>query len=151
MSDEKVTQRFVVLPTQEDAKGKRYLVLGRIVDGKVDEHARNAMFTMDKNTRGMGVGSVYDVPTTNEGKSLFFGQKRWVGVYEDRAQVLEWQALEKAADLEAQRKATAKRIGTDDHELEVALEPLRLAYQRLPYPQRLGFELWVLSVLRRTR
>lgn len=55
----------------------------------------------------------------------------------DNDLVIQWQAADRAFDL-AQK-----------HALEEQLEPLRRAYQALPTMQRLGFELWVLSVLRR--
>ena len=80
---------------------------------------------------------------------LSSGKKKWLREYSDKAQVLAWQAKEKSFDAMQAAKAREKRESSDSSALEEALKPIARAYSALPYPQRLAFEVWVLSTIKK--
>lgn len=146
-------RRFVVLPTWVNKDGKKFVSVALVenVNGGNDD-GYGWIYALGKDNRRLCVGHEYWIPFMEKpdgGKSLYFGRAKWVGQHADRARVVNWQAAERAATSKAAAQAREKREATDDSALRDALEPLAAAYQKLPYPSRLGFEVWVLSVLRR--
>ena len=141
-------RRFVVLPLWVSPKdGKKHMVLA-----PVDSIAQEMVYSQTKDNRRLCVGHEYYIPFLEKpdgGSSVYFGRAKWRGQHADRDRVLAWQAQERAATAKDAAHAREKREATDDSALVEALQPLAEAYQKLPYPSRLGFEVWVLSVLRR--
>lgn len=113
-----------------------------------DSHYFNAKKAR-KSFVGMRVGQVYSIPVTNEGKTFVFGKKVWEGEHKNEEEVLAWQAEQRSADLLEERRKRETAESSSTSALERALRPVANAYRHLPAPQRLAFELWVLSVLRR--
>lgn len=144
MSQATRTDEFVCVGRFRATDKKVYLRLHR-----VNDLGTNLNFADDKLTKGLRAGQVYNIGTSNEGKTFHFGTRSWVRQFEDQAKVLEWQAAEKAISLSEEARKLEAREGTSTSGLEKALEPIRMAYERLPYPQRAAFEVYVLSVLRR--
>ena len=104
--------------------------------------------------RRLSVGHVYAIPTEvtdaeKGSRRLSFGKARWVGPHEDSELVAGWQAAQKALDLQQELARKEEKEAAPTSELQRILEPLRQAYSRVPYPQRVGFELWLLSQLRK--
>ena len=138
---------YVVLPTVINKDKKPCLRLAPI-DNTEDE----LWFVKGKSLGGgMHVGHVYSIPTAIEGtkRILSFGFKKWVGEFTDKSKTLAWQAAEKGLDATLAARAREKRESSDASALEAALKPIAQAYSEVPYPHRLAFEVWVLSVLRR--
>lgn len=137
--------QFVVLPDLDDVKGRPFLRLAP-VDSDLSSDSE-CHFLRDKSNSRMKVACVYEVE--HDDKSYRLAAAVYVSVYRNEERASIWQAQQKARDIEADRIAREKRETGKTNRLEARLEPLRVAYQSLPAPQRLGFELWVLSVLRR--
>lgn len=143
--DTRKTERFVVLP-----QGK--LISGKIALRFAPESSPTEVAALEYNRKRhqlLRVGHVYEFDSANDRTTFWVSSSKWVGEYSDKAKVLEWQAEQKAADLAAALAATQKREATNTSGLDEAIEPLRKAYQSLIPPQRLAFELYVLSVMRR--
>lgn len=138
-----------------------YVILpdGVLKDGKactrmvpVDNIGDEAL-AFGKSKRKFQVGHVYRIPTdVVDGKPTTFnvGSATWLQQHVDASAVAAWQAEQKAKELKAAEKASEKKYASSTSELDKSLEPLRLAYNKLPHPHRLAFELYVLSVLRRS-
>lgn len=137
--------QFVVLPDMDDVKGRAFLRLAPVDSGLASDSERH--FLRDKSNSRMKVACVYEVE--HDDKSYRLSASVFVSVHRDEERASIWQAQQKARDIEANRIAREKRETGKTSRLEILLEPLRIAYQSLPAPQRLGFELWVLAVLRR--
>lgn len=146
MSDLEVKiEEFVV---QNDAilqSGKVGVAFSRVSDTK---HTR-LVLNKDKTTRRLHVGQVYEIPTTNDGNSFLTGRIRWLRQFEDKVKVAEWQAAQRADDIRLAAVALEKKMSSSSSVIEELVEPLRKAYQDVPYPNRLAFEMYVLSVMRR--
>lgn len=137
--------QFVVLPDLDDAKGRAFMRLALIDSDLSPDSERH--FLRDKSNSRMKVACVYEVE--HDDKSYRLAAAVYVSIYRNEERASIWQAQQKARDIEAERIAREKRETGKTNRLEARLEPLRVAYQSLPAPQRLGFELWVLAVLRR--
>lgn len=135
-------REFVVAP-QVELKGKVYWCVHPVDDSKA-----TAFFeASQKALRGLAVGQRYKIET--DGHNFRFQSREWLGYDPDDERRNAYQAEQKAFDLKRKAAALEAKEGSGDAQLVKALEPLRLAYQKLPTPARLPFELWVLSVLRR--
>lgn len=124
--------------------GKTWDMIERDVDLKA------SCFIESKDTKRIRAGHVYTIPTRNEGKSFVFAAAKWLRQYEDEATALHWQVEEKAVLQALAAGALEKKMATGDSTIQRYLKPIREAYQRLPYSQRLAFELYVLSQLRKS-
>lgn len=101
---------------------------------------------------GRGVGQTYTIPTTQlpEGKvTLYFGERKWEGLWKDEERCLQEQAKQRASEVTATAKAKEAREATSTSTLDEPLRKLGRAYADLPAPHRLAFELWVLQRIRR--
>jgi hypothetical protein len=81
-------------------------------------------------------GAIIEVEAKRpDGSSIFSGTARWVGLYDDKAQVTEWAARSEAwKALQDGKKAVAREKARSP--LREALEPVRAAYRALPNVQR---------------
>lgn len=96
------------------------------------------------------VGAVYEVETpTDNPTSILSGTARQIGRWPDRAMVTLWAAKDAAAM--AQLDAIEAR-GEESryNEIKSQLEPIRKAYQSLPYPHRPFFLAQMVDFLNRT-
>jgi hypothetical protein len=144
--------KFVVLPDGVNDKGKPTLNIHALDENEVLAAEGFYVFERRKDLARFRVGNVYDIPTRAKDEkttSFTMGEAKWEGQYKERIKFLEWQAKQEAAEAHAKAKAREQKEATGDSGLLAALAPLQEAYRKLPYPHRLGFEVWVLSVLRR--
>lgn len=139
-----VLKRFLVM-SDSVGEGKTYVTLA-LLDEAGELTSDRSYFLAGKATRSLNVGSVYEIPVKEH--SFTFGRAKWVEPFRDLDVARAEEAKQKAIDVQKQLAVQEKKWG-DDGALRKALEPLARAYAGLPYPHRLGFELWVLSVLRR--
>ncbi len=148
MSTETPTRgEYVVRHGWVDDKGKAKVVLLALAN--LEEPLT---FAAGKATAGLRVGHVYSIPVVikdRDTQSFVFGNKTWVREFEDKDKVLEWQAAQKAADIRRDALRLEAKEATSTSGLDEALEPIRRAYLRLPYPHRAAFEVYVLATLRR--
>lgn len=144
VADDGFTVReFVVGCDQRLTTGR----LGKVFHS-VEDLEDTSAFLPGKATARFAIGHVYSIPV--KGTTFSFGKAKWLRQYEGPETEV-WQAKQKVLVLEQAAQKLEAREATDDSRLVAALEPIRKAYSRLPYPQRLPFELWVLSVLRRSK
>lgn len=144
----RVPTRYVVTPDRQLKSGKYGLALMLLDEaGKAVENDVR-VYVHDKSTRRFQVGHIYEIPTN--GTRISLSAVQYIGQYKaDNEKLLAWQAQAKAQQLGLNLAAREKREATDDSALVAALAPVAKAYGKLTHPQRLPFELWVLSVLRR--
>lgn len=96
----------------------------------------------------MMVGHVYEIPTSEDGKTFSVGQKKWICEYDDSETVLLWQTRQTALDMATRASKIEKKNATDDSHLMTAIEPIRRAYRGMAINQRTAFEAWLLAQLR---
>lgn len=154
MSTEPEPVNYVRLPDVHNPKGQTFACFAPVSDRQdqlwFDLKAKGMASTF----RRLSVGHVYAIPTEvtdaeTNARRLSFGKAQWVGPHDDPELVAGYQAAQKALDLQQELVRKEEKEATPTSELQRILEPLRQAYSRVPYPQRVGFELWLLSQLRK--
>lgn len=95
------------------------------------------------------IGGVYEIEEVKPG-SFAVNRAKWLREFENPEAVEIMEAESIAARRELEGNAEAKRRAKDMR-LNSHVNALRMAYSQLPAVQKLGFEVWLLSQLRRLR
>lgn len=142
-----VNKHIVYIGQRLGSDGKPMEVFHAIDDdGKLGDPVG---FKKSKNISGYRVGHVYEIES--DGSTYRFHTTKWMREYGDKEQVRQWQADYQASRAAAAAKVIERQEATNDSALLRSIEELRTAYHQLPIPQRLGFEVWVLSKIRRAK
>lgn len=150
MSAEKeyIKERWLYLRTARSTDGKAVNVFSPIVNGKVREEGEGLLAYEVGRRKKFIPGGVYEVETTPDHVTARTSTAAFIERWHDEAYVAQLQMAEKAQEL-TRDAAKRERIAADT--IREALKPLRKAYARSAYRDRLAIEIQVLAYLRSDR
>lgn len=135
--------------------GVRQSSSDKLVDAFVHADApegRVALFDRSRKSPNRGAGFVYEMTGTAEGtdiKSLTVGGGRFIERWPGQPElVVRWEAADKAAKMLDRERKLVERLKKEPR-IDQEIATLRRVYHRLPFGDRLPFELMVLSELRK--
>lgn len=144
-------RRYVVGPDSENKEGKPLTRLIRLdeQDRIVPKAEADCIAKSSRDKVKFAIGHVYEIPVL-DGKSFRIGSAKWLNQWVDKHRVTEWQAEQ--AGIENKRKAEKleARMAKDDSQLAKQFEPFCEVYRRMTRADRIGFEVWLLTQLRKS-
>lgn len=140
MSEELTPRRYVVAADFVSTTNKVCMTLIDVETG------RKLIFERHKSM--MVTGVIYEILTSADGTKLGIGNNKYIERSDD-IRVAGWQAEQAAFKLKQREKSIQKKMETDDWALERHISALRLARDHLSSNQRLPFDLWLMSEIRK--
>jgi len=143
--------------TNQEFEPRRYVCHGRDFDGNdlrvmlapVEDAGETRCYEVNKNTRILRPGAVYEIPTAKGGTSIQATSAVYIEKWHDTDAVIKWQLATSTAETLAEASKRHTKETTPNAELLERLRPLRKQYQQtIGTARRQALEITLLSLLR---